>query len=100
MTRKNALFALFAVVLMGSVAGAALADYSDKDLYEPSDASLSADPERNLWQQDAREIREPMETGAVPEWPGRSSGLHSDPSGDAPTVEYGGQPFRLIDIGS
>jgi hypothetical protein len=88
MTWKNALYALFAVVLMGSVAGAALADYSDRDLYEPSDASLSADPERNLLQQDAGEIREPMETGAVP---GRME-KSSFPSIYANDPAYSGDP--------
>jgi hypothetical protein len=100
MTRKNALFALFAVVLMGSVAGAALADDHGMYLSGSQDSSLTAEPERNLWQFDAGEIREPVETGAVPDWSERSSDLHSNPSGDAPTVEYGGQTFRLIDIGS
>ena len=100
MTRKNALYALFAVVLMGSVAGAALADDHGMYMSGSQDPSLTAEPERNLWQSDAGEIREPVETGAVPEWSERSSDLQSNPNVDAPTVEYGGQSFRPIDIGS
>jgi hypothetical protein len=82
------------------MAVAALADDHGMYLSGSQDSSLTADPERNLWQLDAGEIREPMETGAVPEWSERSSGLHSNPGGDEPAVEYGGQPFRPIDIGS
>ena len=100
MTRKNAFFALAVVLLTGSMAGAALADDHGMYMSGSQDPSLTAEPERNLWQFDAGEIREPMETGAVPDWSERSSDLHSNPSGDAPTVEYGGQTFRLIDIGS
>jgi hypothetical protein len=99
MTWKSALSALAVAVLTGSMAVAALAD--DHGMYGPPDASLSADPERDLGQLDAEEIREPVETGAVPDRAESSPGLHSNPpSGDAPTVEYGGVAFRPdIDIG-
>ena len=101
MTRKNALYALAVFVLMGSMAVVALADDRGMNMYGPPDASLSADPERSLGQLDVWEIRGPAETGAVPDRAESSPGLHSNPpSGDAPTVEYGGVTFRPdIDIG-
>ena len=100
MAWKSALSALAVAVLTGSMAVAALADDRGAYMSGSQDSSLTADPERNLWQFDAGEIREPVETGAVPDSSERSYDLHSNPSGDAPTVEYGGQTFRLIDIGS
>ena len=78
MIRKRAFLVLAVGVLMGTMAVAALADYSDRDLYEPADASLSADPERSVGQLDAGEIREPMETGAVPDRSESSSDMHSE----------------------
>jgi hypothetical protein len=101
MIKKTALYTLAVVVLMGSMAVAALADYSDRDLYEPSDASLSADPERSVGRVDVGEVRGPMETGAVPDRSESSSDMHSNPVGDAPTVEIGGVKYRSgIDDGS
>jgi hypothetical protein len=100
MTTKSALFALAVVVLMGTMGVAALADDQGMNMYGPPDASLSADPERSLGQLDAEGIREPMETGAVPDRLKSSSDLHSNAPGDEPTVEYGGQSFRPgIDTG-
>ena len=100
MTRKNALYALAVVVLMGSMAVAALADDQGMNVYGPADSSVSAQPEQGVEQPDAGEIREPMETGAVPDRSESSSDLHSNPSGDAPTVEFGGRLFRPdIDVG-
>ena len=100
MAWKSSLSALAVAVLTGSMAVAALADDRDMRMYGPPDVSLSADPERDLGQLDAEEIREPAETGAVPDRAESSSGLHSSPGGDVPTVEYGGVTFRPdIDIG-
>ncbi len=100
MTRKSALYALAVVVLMGSVAVAALADDHGMNMYGPPDASLSADPERSATQPDAEGIREPVETGAVPDRSISSSELGSGTVGDEPTVEFGGQSFRPgIDLG-
>lgn len=100
MIKKRAFLVLAIGVLMGTMAVAALADYSDRDLYEPSGASLSADPERSIGQVDMGEIREPMETGAVPGRAESSSDLNMDASGAEPTVEIGGQTFRPgIDFG-
>ena len=100
MTMKNALYALAVVVLMGSMAVAASADDQGMNGYGPADSSVSAQPEQGMVQPGAGEIREPVETGAVPDWSESSPGLHSNPSGDEPTVEFGGQVFRPIDIGS
>jgi hypothetical protein len=100
MIKKRAFLVLAVGVLMGTMAVAALADYSDRDLYEPADASLSADPEKGLGPLDPWAIREPMETGAVPDRPESSSDMHSNPVGDAPTVEIGGVKYRPdIDLG-
>jgi hypothetical protein len=86
MTRKHALYALAVFVLMGSMAVAALADDRGMNMYGPPDASLSADPERSIGQVDVGEIREPVETGAVPEQslgssvPHFISGVSTDPT--------------------
>jgi hypothetical protein len=101
MTRKSALYALAVVVLTGSMAVAALADDHGMNVYGPADASLSADPERSVGQVDVGEIRGPMETGSVPGRSESSSDMHSNATGDAPTVEIGGVSFRPgIDDGS
>ena len=101
MTRKNALYALAVVVLMGTMGVAALADDQGMNAYGPADSSVSAQPEQGMGQSAEGEIREPVETGAVPEWSGRSSDPQSNPSGDVPTVEFGGQTYRPdIDVGS
>jgi hypothetical protein len=97
MTRKSVLYALAVVVLTGSMAVAALADDHGMNMYGPPDASLSADPEKSVGQVgtvEIVEIREPVETGAVPEWSLSSYDLHSNATGDEPTVEIGGRLFR------
>lgn len=100
MTRKSALYALAVAVLMGTMAVAALADDQGMNVYGPADSSVSAQPELGVGQPDAGEIREPMETGAVPDRSGSSSELHNSGIGDEPTVEFGGQSFRPgIDTG-
>jgi hypothetical protein len=101
MIKKTALYTLAVVVLMGSMSVAALADDHGMNMYGPSDASLSADPERSVGQVDVGEIREPVDTGAVPDRSISSSEMGSGAVGDVPTAEYGGQTFRLgIDDGS
>ncbi len=100
MTRKSALYALAVVVLMGSMAVAALADDQGMNMYGPAESSVSAQPEQGVEQPGAGEIREPVETGAVPDRPESSSDLHSNAVGDEPTVEFGGQMYRPdIDLG-
>ena len=100
MTRRGAYYVLAVIVLMGGMAVAALADDYGMSGYGPADSSVSSRPEQDVAQPDAGEIREPMETGAVPDRPGDSSDRMSNTIGDEPTVEYGGESFRLgIDTG-
>jgi hypothetical protein len=74
MTRKSALYALAVVVavvmaagmVMGT-AGAVLADNEGAGVYGTTDSSFSSEPEMALEQSYAGEIREPIETGALPE---------------------------------
>lgn len=94
MTRKSALYALAVVVLMGGMASIALAEYDWSAGAVKPDLSVSATPEQGMDHSDSGEIREPMETGAVPERAGGSSDLNSNASGNEPAVEYGGQTFR------
>jgi hypothetical protein len=72
MTRKGVLYALAVVVLMGTMAVAALADDQEMNTYGygSTDSSVSAQPDQGVVSPDAGEIREPMETGALPD--GRS----------------------------
>ncbi|MDD5762254.1 MAG: hypothetical protein PHP88_07065 [bacterium] len=94
MTSKSALYALAVLVLTGSMAVAALADDRGMNEYGPADSSVSAQPEQDVAHPDAGEIREPMETGAVPGRLEGSSELHNSGIGDEPTVEFGGLLFR------
>jgi len=94
MTRKSAFYALAVVALTGAMAVTALADYDWAAGANKPDTSVSAQPEQGMGQSSAGEIREPMETGAVPDRSMDSSGLHSNATGDEPTVGYGGQSFR------
>jgi hypothetical protein len=100
MTRKSALFALAVVVLMGTVGVAALADDQGMNMYGPAESSVSAQPEQDVEQPSSGEIREPVETGAVPDRSISSSELGSGTVGDEPTVEFGGVKYRPdIDLG-
>jgi hypothetical protein len=94
MTRKSALYALAVVVLMGSMAVAALADDQGMNVYGPADSSVSAQPEQGVEQADAWELREPMETGALPDRAESSSDAVCCRGIDEPTIESGGQLFR------
>jgi len=67
MKSRSALYALAVVVLMGSMAVAALADDQRMDLYGPLDTSVSAQPEQGMDPLSAGEIQGPVETGAVPD---------------------------------
>jgi hypothetical protein len=69
MRGKFALYALAVVVLMGTMAVAASADYlwTGENEYGPSDSSVSAQPEQGMDQQAEGEIRGPVETGALPD---------------------------------
>jgi len=68
-------------------------------MYGTTDASLSADPERSVGQVDEVEIREPVETGAIPE-SSESLDRFKESTGATPSVELGGQVYRPgIDLG-
>jgi len=92
MTRKSALYAMAVVVLTGSMAVAALAGVSGLDMIGTPESSGWAQPEQGVEQLDAGgEIREPVETGAVPDRPESSSDLYCcSGSGDPTLFRVGG----------
>ena len=92
--KKSAIFALAVVVVMGSMAVAALADESGTYEYGVPDSSVTSQPEQGVDQPSAGEIREPMETGSVPERTENLSDVHMIPLEDQPAEEVGGQFFR------
>jgi len=101
MTTKGALYALAVVVLTGSMAVAALADEHEMNSYGPADSSYSTDagmseanPGTSETLADAWELREAMETGALPDRPVGSSDAVCCSGIDGPTIESGGQLFR------
>ena len=100
MTKRSVLYALAVLVVTGSMAGVALAgDYGMRRSGEP-DVSYLSDPEKTLGAWSAGEIREPVETGAVPDRSGSSSDLNCCTDSGVPTVESGGQLFRPgVDLG-
>ena len=71
MKGKSALYALAVVVLMGTMGVAALADEMGTNPYGPNpyeaDSSVSAQSEQGVDQSATGEIREPVETGALPD---------------------------------
>jgi hypothetical protein len=76
------------------MAVAALADYPDRDLYEPAGSSMSNNVGTNESQPDAWDLREAMETGALPGQRVGSSDAVCCRGIDEPTIESGGQLFR------
>ncbi len=95
MKGKSALFALAVVVLMGTMGGVALADQQETNgMYGPEDSSVSAQPEQGVDQPDAGEIREPMETGALPDGSVEENGgwLNIDVSEQNSSPELRGLP--------
>ena len=97
MTRKSTYFALAAVLLMGTMAFAAMADDHGMNEYGPADSSVSSLPEQGMDQSAEGEIREPVGTGAVPSTPENSL---RESTGVLPTVEVGGRTYRPgIDLG-
>ena len=66
MTKRGAIYALAVVVLMGTMAVAAVADDQDMNSYGTANSSVSSQPDQGMEQQSTGEIREPMETGALP----------------------------------
>jgi hypothetical protein len=100
MTGKSALYALAVAVLMGTMAVAALADDQGMHLYGPADSSVSNDVGTSEPQADAWDLREAMETGALPDRPVGSFDAVCCRGIDEPTVESGGVEYRPgIDVG-
>ena len=89
----NALAVLFAVVLAAGMgigtAGVVLAD-SEGAGYGTMDSSYASEPEKAVELSEAGEIREPVETGAVPDLPGRSSDMSCCSDTGDPTFRLGG----------
>lgn len=99
MTGKSALYALAVAVLMGTMAVAAMADYSWEAGAVKPDAAVSSQPAQDMYHSDSGEIREPVETGSVPDRM-EASDLFKLDTGEEPTVDLGGQTFRpSIDTG-
>ena len=90
MIKKRAFLVLAVAVLMGTMAVAALADHHDRDLYDPSSSSMPSDVGTSETQVEAGDIREPMETGAVPDLPGSSSDQSCCSESGDPTFRPGG----------
>ena len=92
MTSKNVLYALAVAVLMGTMAVSALADDHGMNAYGSEGNSDWARPEQGVEQPYAGEIREPVETGSVPDF--------KQSTGEEPAVEIAGQLFRpSVDTG-
>jgi hypothetical protein len=105
MTSKIALFAVAVVVLMGSMAVSALASDQGMNLYARADSAFWPASDHQFTESEAvqsggAEIREPMETGAVPDRSESSSNLGLNSGSGEKTVEYGGLQYRPdIDLG-
>lgn len=101
MTWKSALYAVAVVVLTGSMAVVALADDHDVNMNDPAESSLSTDVGTSEAHAGEWELREAMETGGLPDRPGRSSDAVCCRGIDEPTIEGGGQLYRPeVDTGS
>lgn len=90
MTGKGAIYALAFAVLMGAMAGNVWAGGQGVESYGPADSSISSQPEQGVEQPNAGEIREPMETGAVPVPSVSSSDLNCCTNSTDPTYWMGG----------
>ena len=94
MTGKSALYALAVAVLMGTMAVAAVADDQyGTGAYGPADRSMSSETQAGA-NADAWDLREAMETGALPGQPVGSSDAVCCGEISGPTIESGGQLFR------
>lgn len=101
MTIKSALYALAVVVLTGSMAVVSFAEPPGMKSYGPSDSLESAEAEMSEaesgtvgTQPDAWDLRESMETGALPGQRVDSSEAVCCGGIDEPTIESGGREFR------
>lgn len=103
MKARGVIIALAVVVFTGTMAYVALAGEYGSDMYGPSDSSMSASPENGSAVSETGEIREPVETGAVPDKalsPSDSDFGCCSNDGKVQTFEYDGVPLRPgIDVG-
>jgi len=100
MIRKRSFLVLAVGVLMGTMAVAAFAEAPVMQANEPADTSILSQPELGVGQTFAGVIREPVETGAIPDRPEDSYDVRSNLPGDEATTESGGQMFRPgVDLG-
>lgn len=90
MTSKSVLYALAVIVLTGGMAVAAFAEAPGMEAYDSGDSSVWSRPEQGVEQTNAGEIREPVETGAVPDRPESSSDLNCCSDSGDPTFRLGG----------
>ena len=94
MTRKSVLYALAVIVLTGGMAVAAFAEAPVMEAYDSGDSSISSQLGQGVEQPNEGEIREPVETGAVPDRVEGSSDLFKQATGEEPAVEIGGHMYR------
>ena len=100
MIRKRSFLVLAVGVLMGTMAVAAFAEAPVMGSYEPADTAVLSQPELGVGQTFAGVIRDPVETGAIPDRPEDSYDVRSNLPGDEATAESGGQMFRPgVDLG-
>jgi hypothetical protein len=103
MTRKSTYYAIAVVATVVLTAGMALgtagvvlADSEGAGYYGTSDPSFSSEPEKGVEQSYAGEIREPVETGALPDhqsvMPDREGWVNMDVSEQNASPELWGLP--------
>ncbi|MBI5906414.1 MAG: hypothetical protein HZB86_12895 [Deltaproteobacteria bacterium] len=94
MTGRKILFSLGLCVMLAGVAGIAIADEQGMLPYEASDYSPSADPSWPSAQTDESQVREPIDTGAVPGMSESSSEQNCCADSSAEVYEQGTNVFR------
>jgi len=100
MIRKRSFLVLAVGVLMGTMAVAAYAEAPVMGAYDRGDSAILSQPELGVGQTFAGVIREPVETGAIPDRLEDSYDVRSNLPGDEATAESGGQMFRPgVDLG-
>ncbi|GAB4233810.1 MAG: hypothetical protein OHK0028_09750 [Deltaproteobacteria bacterium] len=106
-TWRNIRYLLGAGVIVASLAGVSLANEQGMESYGPSDSVVSSEvgmseagPGTVETHADAWELRESMETGALPDRPESLSDAECCRGIDEPTIGSGGLEFRPeIDAG-
>jgi hypothetical protein len=99
MDTRKVLMLLAVGVLMSGLSGVAVADDQGMLTYEAADYSRSADPswpaaQTDTSQTDPSQIREPVDTGAVPMVPESMSDQSCCGSQSFPVEEIGSRVFR------